>query len=95
MQFLTERDAQIAAIVCEIGWRTVARSDEQMTDVKFAYLTFCQRDRPEAAWPPPPGPNGDAHGRRAAAFAGGRAVGARGTLLSDRAMYGLVIEEGL
>jgi hypothetical protein len=49
LQFFTERDAPIATFVREIGWRTVARSDEQMTDVKFAYLTYCKSDRPEAA----------------------------------------------
>jgi hypothetical protein len=49
LQFLTDRDAHIAAFVRDIGWLTVARSDEQMTDVTFAYLTYCNSYRPEAA----------------------------------------------
>jgi hypothetical protein len=48
LQFLTGRDTHIAAFVRDVGWRTVARSDEQMTDIKFAYLTYCKSDTPEA-----------------------------------------------
>jgi len=49
LQFLSERDTRIAAFVRDVGWRTLARSDEQMTDVKFAYLTYCKNDTSEAA----------------------------------------------
>ena len=49
LRFIGDRDEHVAAFVRHVGWRTVARSDEQMTDVKFAYLSYCKSDRPEAA----------------------------------------------
>jgi hypothetical protein len=46
---LEQRDAGLARFARHVGWRTLARSEEQMTDVKFAYLEFCRNDRTEDA----------------------------------------------
>lgn len=49
LMFLSDRDPQLAAFATDIGWRALARSDEQMTDIKYAYLNFSATARPEAA----------------------------------------------
>ena len=49
LMFLSEHDPQLAAFATDIGWRALARSDEQMTDIKYAYLNFSATPRPEAA----------------------------------------------
>lgn len=49
LQFLAERDQHLAAFARHIGWRALARADEQMTDIKYAYLHYSAAPRPEAA----------------------------------------------
>jgi predicted transcriptional regulator len=49
LTFLNDRDPHVAAFATDIGWRALARSDEQMTDIKYAYLTFSATPKPEAA----------------------------------------------
>ncbi|MDP8910148.1 MAG: helix-turn-helix domain-containing protein [Chloroflexota bacterium] len=47
--FLSDHDPHLAAFAKDIGWRALARCDEQMTDIKYAYLNFSATPRPEAA----------------------------------------------
>lgn len=49
LDFLEREQPIVAAFARDIGWRTLARSDAQMTDVKFAYLQFRPTDDREAA----------------------------------------------
>lgn len=47
--FLSDHDPHLAAFAKNIGWRALARCDEQMTDIKYAYLNYSAAPRPEAA----------------------------------------------
>ena len=47
--FLSDHHPHLAAFATDIGWRALARSDEQMTDIKYAYLNYSATPRPEAA----------------------------------------------
>ena len=47
--FLSDRDPHLAAFARHTGWRALTRCDEQMTDIKYAYLTYSTTPRPEAA----------------------------------------------
>ena len=49
LAFLRAEHPTVAAFATDVGWRTLTRAEEHMTDIKFAYLNFCQSDRPEAA----------------------------------------------
>ena len=49
LAFLSDRDPHLAAFARDTGWRALTRCDEQMTDIKFAYLTYSATPRPEAA----------------------------------------------
>ena len=49
LAFLQERDPGVARFARDVGWRTLARSDREMIDVKFAYIEFCRSDQTEAA----------------------------------------------
>jgi hypothetical protein len=49
LAFLEGEQPIVAAFARDVGWRTLARSDAQMTDVKFAYLQFRPADEREAA----------------------------------------------
>jgi hypothetical protein len=46
---LQAQDPLLAAFVRDVGWRTVARSDAAMNDVKFAYLQYRPADDRESA----------------------------------------------
>ena len=46
---LQAQDQRLAAFVRDVGWRTVARSDAAMNDVKFAYLQYRPADDQESA----------------------------------------------
>jgi DNA-binding MarR family transcriptional regulator len=49
LMFLSDRDPHLAAFASHIGWRALTRSDEHMTDIKYAYLHYAATPRPEAA----------------------------------------------
>jgi len=50
LAFLEEQEPFVAAFARDVGWRTLARSDDSMNDIKFAYLTFRHSSAtPEAA----------------------------------------------
>ena len=46
---LQAQDPRLAAFVRDVGWRTLARSDAAMNDVKFAYLQYRPADERESA----------------------------------------------
>ena len=46
---LQAQDPRLAAFVRDVGWRTLARSDAAMNDVKFAYLQYRPADDQESA----------------------------------------------
>lgn len=49
LAFIASEQPLVAAFARDVGWRTLARSDAHMTDVKFAYLQFRPADEKEAA----------------------------------------------
>jgi len=49
LAFLEDKQPLVAAFARQVGWRTLARSDDHMTDIKFAYLTYCKHQPAEAA----------------------------------------------